>query len=109
MERQDTIKDGEVSRDELLSRLRRGEAQLRGLGLTALRMYGSRARGDNRADSDVDLLIEYDKSRKFSLVDLVRAEHFLEKLVGLPVQLTTESSVPSTDRRRIEKDVVPVF
>ncbi len=49
-----------MTRDEIIARLKEMEPQLRARGITRLQMFGSRARGDNREDSDLDLLIEYD-------------------------------------------------
>lgn len=82
---------------------------LRAQGIVSLSIFGSRARGDNRPDSDLDLLVDYDDARKFSLVDLVHVEHMIEQVVGLEVQITTWTSVPATTRARLVADSVRVF
>ncbi len=62
----------DLDRDALLARLRALRPAFEREGITRMWLIGSRARGDNRADSDIDLMIEIDEGRKFSLLDLVR-------------------------------------
>lgn len=97
------------SLDALLAKLRQQRPELRDLGVTSVSIYGSRARGDNRRDSDLDLLIDYDHSRKFSLFDLVRVERVLATATQLDVQVTTRDSVPELTCKRIEAESVAVF
>lgn len=60
-------------------------------GAATVKIFGSRARGTERPDSDLDLLI---KTREgTSLFDLMRMEIALEKLLGIEVEVVTESSL----------------
>jgi len=52
-------------------------------------LFGSRARGDNRAESDIDLLVIADSS----LPRHLRAVPLYAALVGLPVEVDTEVMV----------------
>jgi hypothetical protein len=45
-------------RQEILATLREHEADLRSRGVTHAALFGSRARGDNRQNSDTDIMIE---------------------------------------------------
>ena len=49
-----------MNRQDILDRLRENESTLRERGVTHAALFGSRARGDNRPDSDTDIMIEVD-------------------------------------------------
>jgi predicted nucleotidyltransferase len=69
-------------------------------------IFGSYARGDNKACSDLDVLIDLDYSNQISLLDLTRVELALSDALGIPVDLVTEKSLSPLLRPYIEKDVV---
>ena len=98
-----------LSRDELVAILRAHEHKLRVLGIVSVAIFGSRMRGDNRPDSDLDLLIDYDKRRKFSLLDLAHAENFLIGILGCDVQLTTHDSLHDSSFQAIKRNSLTVF
>jgi predicted nucleotidyltransferase len=68
-------------------------------GARNVRVFGSVARGDDRADSDLDLLVEMEDGR--SLLDLVGLEQQLEDLLGRDVDVLTDASLDPALRRRI--------
>jgi predicted nucleotidyltransferase len=51
-----------MTRDEIIARLRENEATLRKRGVAHAALFGSRARGDERPESDTDILIDIDPS-----------------------------------------------
>jgi predicted nucleotidyltransferase len=86
----------------------RGDA-LKERGATSLFVFGSTARDQTRADSDLDLFIDYDPQRKFSLVDLSALKNFLEDELGLTVDLTTRDGLHPALRAEIERSAERVF
>ena len=70
---------------------------IRRVGVTALYAYGSRARGDHRPDSDLDVMVDYDPAA-FSLYDLVGVQHIIGDETGFETHVTTRDSFRSTDR-----------
>jgi len=57
-------------------------------GATHVRLFGSRARGDAKPDSDLDLLVELAPGR--DLFDLIAIKEELERTSELTVQVVTE-------------------
>ena len=49
-----------MQKQEIIARLKDNEDALRARGVTHAAVFGSRARGDNRPDSDTDIMIEID-------------------------------------------------
>lgn len=72
-------------------------------------LFGSRARRDNRIDSDVDLLIDIDRSRRFSLLNLVGVGHIIEDNIGLPASVVIRDDANSEFMDRVMQDAIPVF
>ena len=82
------------SRQELVDRILRVKPQLLGYGVKRLALFGSFVRGDQHADSDVDLLVEFAQGRKtfdnyFAVCELL--EESLQRRIEL---LTPESLSP---------------
>jgi predicted nucleotidyltransferase len=69
----------------------------------------SRARGEERPDSDLDVLVEYDPTKKFSLLDLVAVKHLIEDDLGLAVDITTRTSLHPDIKEEIEDEAVRVY
>jgi len=65
--------------------------ELRTLGVASLMVFGSVARHEERADSDVDMLVEF--SRPTGLFGLIRLRLFLEEKLGCSVDLGTPRSL----------------
>ncbi len=99
----------DLSRTELVRKLAGLEPKLRADGVTSLALFGSRARGDNRPDSDIDLLIEVEPARKFSLIDLVRVAHDVEDETGLPANIFMKRSLDESFGREAHNEAVSVF
>ena len=53
-----------MNRDEIIARLRENEAALRQRGVAHAALFGSRARGAQRPDSDTDIMIEFDPAAR---------------------------------------------
>ena len=75
-------------------------------GARNLRVFGSVARGDDRPDSDVDLLVDMDSER--SLLDLVALGQDLEDLLQRKVDVLTAASVHPALRDRILSEARPL-
>ena len=97
-----------MQREEALRRLRAHEAELRHLGVQGLYLFGSTARGEAGAASDVDLFFDYPKGR-FGLFDLMEVRARVPRILGVKVDVTTRDGLHEALRTRIEADAVRVF
>lgn len=62
-------------------------------GVTEVGVFGSYVRGEQRLDSDIDLLIELEHPVRISLLDLVELEDYLSDLLGIKVQTAIKKNL----------------
>jgi predicted nucleotidyltransferase len=98
-----------MKRDIAIAKLRENADAIKALGATALYLYGSTARDEARADSDVDVFIEYDESKRFSMLDFVGIQQELEERLGVTVDLAARQSLHPLLKKRIEASAVRIF
>jgi predicted nucleotidyltransferase len=96
-------------RAALVAKLRAQADEIREQGVVSLAIFGSRARGDERRDSDLDVLITYDPQRPFTLYDLVRVERLLEHITELDVHVSTRDGFHPRQLRRVLEHAVSVL
>lgn len=70
-------------------------------------LFGSYVRGDNRENSDVDILVELEKGK--SLLDLVRLERELSKNLRKKVDLITYKSINPHVKDYILRDTLQIL
>ncbi|HEV8029598.1 MAG TPA: nucleotidyltransferase domain-containing protein [Stellaceae bacterium] len=97
-----------MERDEVISRLKQHEADLRRLGVEHLYLFGSTVRAEARADSDVDLFFDYEKG-KLGLFDLMDIKEQTSRILGSRADITTRDGLHKVLRQRIEASAVQVF
>lgn len=75
-------------------------------GAQNIRLFGSAARGEEDAESDLDLLVDMEEGR--SLVDHVALKQDLEDLLGREIDVVTERSLHPRLRERVLREAVSV-
>ena len=58
-----------MTRDEIIEKLKEREADLRAQGVAHAALFGSIARGDDRPDSDIDILVDLDPAIVVTIFD----------------------------------------
>jgi predicted nucleotidyltransferase len=95
-----------MSREDVLTLLRSHRDDIERFGVRSLRLFGSVARGEAVAESDVDLLVAFRESPTFS--GYMKLRIFLEDLLGSKVDLITETGLRDRVRSFVEKDAIRV-
>lgn len=94
--------DGVGSKSELIARLREREAEILSLGVKRLGLFGSFVRDEAGPESDVDLLVEFERGEK-SFDRFMALSFLLEDALQRPVELvTTEALSPHLGPRILE-------
>lgn len=94
------------TRDEVVSRIRACRSDLVALGVKSLDLFGSVARGEAGAESDVDVLVEFESSPGFD--QFMDVKFFLEDLLGRRVDLVTPPALKPRMRPVVERESVHV-
>ena len=82
-----------MNRDEILARLREHEAALRSRGVAHVALFGSRARGDQRASSDTDILVEFDPVARITVFDYAALKNEIAALFDSPVDVVNSDGL----------------
>jgi predicted nucleotidyltransferase len=97
-----------MKREEIITRLRQHEADLRRLGVERLYLFGSTARDEAKEDSDIDLFFDYEKG-KLGLFELMDVKAFTASILGRTTDIMTRDSLHKTLRQAIEATALRVF
>jgi len=96
----------EKTREEILSLLSQNKSNLENrFKVRRMALFGSYARGDQRSDSDVDILVDIDPSVGLEFVTLAEQ---IEQLLGLPVELVSRRAIKPNKLKYIEQDLIYV-
>ena len=91
---------------KILELIKKHKNDLKSFHVVSLGIFGSVARGEERPDSDIDVLVQFDGPTQFDwYMDL---KEFLENLFGRKIDLITDSGLKPTTRSFVEKDLIRV-
>jgi len=82
-----------MDRQEIIARLRENEAALRSRGVAYAALFGSRARGDARPDSDTDMLIEIDPAAHIGVRGYAGLKEYIATLFDGPVDVVSREAL----------------
>ena len=94
---------------EALETLRRSEQALRGRGVKHAALFGSVARGENRSDSDIDIMVEFDPDARITVFDYVELKEYIAGLFDQPVDVVSSEGFKPYIRPAAMADAIYAF
>jgi predicted nucleotidyltransferase len=94
---------------DALAILRQSEPALRARGVRHAALFGSIARGDNRPDSDIDVLVEFDPDAHVTVFDYVGVKNYIAGLFEGSVDVIDRAALKPHLRRPSARDAVYAF
>jgi uncharacterized protein len=107
--RDNVIDETSMNREQVIAKLREHESELKAAGIVRLAVFGSVARGDNSPQSDIDLLADFDKTKRYTLLTMGRIENRLADLLGTRVDLSSPEWLKESIRNQVLREAVDAF
>ncbi len=95
--------------DDIIKRLKGCEAELRAQGVAHAALFGSMARGEQRPDSDIDIMIEIAPDVRMGVFEYVGIINYLEDLFPVRVDVANRSQLKPFVRPSAERDAIYAF
>jgi predicted nucleotidyltransferase len=95
--------------EKVKERLLLHQSELNDAGIVHIFLHGSVARGESTPSSDVDLIADLSRSKRFTLFDLAGLEARLSDILEKPVDLSDRRMLKEEVRVRAERDALLVF
>ena len=98
-----------MEKDAIIARLRDNEPALRTRGVAHAALFGSRPRGEDRADSDTDIMIEIDPAARIGVYEYVGLKEYIAGLFDGPVDVVNREGLKPYIRPTATADAVYAF
>jgi uncharacterized protein len=98
-----------MNKQDILDRLRENERALRERGVTHAALFGSRARGDNRPDSDIDIMIDIAPEAVQDVYAYVGLKNYIAGLFADTVDVVDREALKSYALPAVTADAVYAF
>lgn len=99
----------EMNSQEILARLRENERALRARGVCHAALFGSHARGDNRPDSDIDIMVEFDPVARVTVFNYAGLKDYIAGLFDGPVDVVNRDGLKPYLRPTATADAIYAF
>ncbi len=98
-----------MNKEEVIDKLREHDPELKAAGIVRLAVFGSVARGNNSPQSDVDLLADFDETKRYTLLTMGRLENWLAGLLGTRVDLSSPEWLTESVKSQALREAVAAF
>ena len=95
--------------DTVLDTLRAHESELRRLGVSHAAVFGSVARGEAGADSDIDVLVELDEDRSLGIFEYARLKLYINELLAGGGDVVNRRTLKPLLRDNILREAIHAF
>ncbi len=98
-----------MQRQLVIDRLKGNQQSLQALGLAHLSLFGSTARGEAHASSDIDLAVTLDESAGIDLFRFAAISDEVARLLGAPIDMIIEPARSARMQAQIDRDRLRVY
>ena len=95
--------------NDVLQILRTHESELRLLGVSHAAVFGSVARGEARAGSDIDVLVELDEHRSMGIFEYARLKLYINEILDGAGDVVNRRTLKPLLRDNILRDAIHAF
>ena len=97
-----------MNRQQIIETIQANRALVEEFSVKSLSIFGSVVRGEERPESDVDILVEFEPDASIGLFEFVRLKNALSDLIGLPVDLGTPDALHPALKEEILQEALHV-
>ena len=98
-----------MNREEIIARLRENEITLRERGVVHAALFGSRARGDQRPESDTDIMIELDPTARITVFDYAGLKFYIAGMFDGRVDVVNRDGLKPNVKPAATSDAIYAF
>jgi uncharacterized protein len=98
-----------MNSQEIIAKLRENEPALRARGVSHAALFGSRARGDNLPDSDIDIMVEFDPAARVTVFNYAGLKDYITSLFDSPVDIVSRDGLKPYVRPAAMTDAIYAF
>ncbi len=98
-----------MTREAVIEILRAHETPLRRQGVQRAALFGSAARNEARADSDLDIMVDIDPAAHVDIYDYVGITQYIAQLFPVAVDVADHAMLIEPVRQTAERDAVYAF
>jgi predicted nucleotidyltransferase len=101
--------NGAMKRDEIISKLKAAESELRTHGVLHAALFGSVARGEERSDSDIDIMVDLDPQIVRGMFKYAGVKNLIADMFDVPVDVVDRESMKPNVRPKATADAIYAF
>ncbi|MDH7504027.1 MAG: nucleotidyltransferase family protein [Verrucomicrobiota bacterium] len=98
-----------MDKEQVIQTLQKNRASLAPFHVRSLAVFGSVVRGEERPESDIDILVEFEPGARVGLFTFARLQRFLQEMLGREVDLATPGALHHAMKKDILEEAVHAF